>query len=169
MSSPPVSPPRVPPSLHGQMMPSLGGLLGRVHRQWRMAITTAVEPLGITEARWTVLVHLSKLGEGCTQRALASDLGIEMPSLSRTLSQLEAQRLIERRGVAGDRRARSLWFTSAGLECLGELEARIESVRWHLYRGLDGDGLAGLATALEAIEANARELIRSPESLERGT
>ena len=148
-------------------MPSLGGMLGRVHRQWRTAITKAVTPLGITEARWTVMVHLSKLGEGCTQGALAADLCIEMPSLSRTLSQLEAQRLIERRSVDGDRRARSLWFTPAGIDCLRELEARIESVRQHLYRGLSDERLNALADSLGIIESNARQLIRPNEPEER--
>lgn len=151
---------------HEPMMPSLGGMLGRVHRQWRVAITNAVKPLGITEARWTAMVHLSKLGEGCTQGALAADLGIEMPSLSRTVSQLEAQRLIERRSVAGDRRARSLWFTPAGVECLRELEARIESVRQHLYRGLSDERLNAMADSLGMIEANARQLIRPHDAEE---
>ncbi|WP_304525379.1 MarR family transcriptional regulator [Halomonas sp. I5-271120] len=132
-----------------------------------MAITTAVKPLGITEARWTVMVHLSKLGEGCTQGALAADLGIEMPSLSRTVSQLEAQQLIERRGVAGDRRARSLWFTPAGIDCLRELESRIESVRQHLYRGLSDERLNAITDSLGMIEVNARQLIRPHEPKER--
>ncbi|RAR64326.1 MarR family transcriptional regulator [Onishia taeanensis] len=156
-----------PATLHEPLMPSLGGMLGRVHRQWRMAITTAVKPLGITEARWTVMVHLSKLGEGCTQGALAADLGIEMPSLSRTVSQLEAQQLIERRGVAGDRRARSLWFTPAGIDCLRELESRIESVRQHLYRGLSDERLNAITDSLGMIEVNARQLIRPHEPKER--
>lgn len=84
-------------------MPLLGVMPGRVHRQWRTTTITSVKPLGITEARWTVLVHLSKLGEGCTQHALATDLGIEMPSLSRTLSQLDASIAAAKARLAANR------------------------------------------------------------------
>ncbi|TVU70607.1 MarR family winged helix-turn-helix transcriptional regulator [Cobetia crustatorum] len=141
--------------LHETIKPSLGGLVGRVHRVWRTAITIAVQPLGMTEARWTVMVHLDKLGEGCTQQMLASELGIEMPSLTRTLNQLEAQQLIRRGAHATDKRARCLWFTAAGRDCLQQVAERISRVRSELYVGFDDADLNQFAEMLLTLEANA--------------
>lgn len=143
------------PRLHETIKPSLGGQLGRVHRLWRTAITAAVESLGMTEARWAVMMHLDKLGEGCTQQTLASELGIEMPSLTRTLKQLEAQQLIRREAHATDKRARCLWFTPSGHACLEQLEQHIQRVRSELYLGLDDDALDQFAEMLLTLEANA--------------
>lgn len=50
--------------LHEQIKPSLGGQVGRVHRLWRTAITSAVRSLDMTESRWTVMVHLEKARRG---------------------------------------------------------------------------------------------------------
>ena len=75
--------------LHLTLKPSMGASMGRVHRLWRSAINQAVGKLGMTEARWAVLMHLDEIGEGSTQQALATQLAIEMPSLTRTLDQLE--------------------------------------------------------------------------------
>ncbi|AOM00764.1 MULTISPECIES: MarR family transcriptional regulator [Cobetia] len=154
--------------LHETIKPSLGGLLGRVHRLWRTSITTAVEPLGMTEARWTVMVHLEKLGEGCTQQMLASELGIEMPSLTRTLNQLECQQLIRREPHATDRRARCLWFTEAGHECLVQLGERIARVREELYVGFEDESLDQLAGMLQALERNARHSISRSQAESAG-
>ncbi|MFM9746038.1 MarR family transcriptional regulator, partial [Streptomyces brasiliscabiei] len=73
---------------------SLCGNMGRVHRLCREAVTAAVEPLGLTQSRWTAMIHLNHLPDGATQQQLAHSLGIEMPSLTRTVKQLEQQQLI---------------------------------------------------------------------------
>ncbi|WP_158774398.1 MarR family winged helix-turn-helix transcriptional regulator [Cobetia sp. L2A1] len=145
--------------LHETLKPSLGGQVGRVHRLWRTAITTAVHTLGMTEARWTVMMQLEKLGEGCTQQMLADELSIEMPSLTRTLKQLEAQQLICRSTHSVDKRARCLWFTDAGHACLQQLSERILRVRSELYIGFDDASLDQFAEMLLALEANARQSI----------
>mgnify|MGYP006133867971 FL=1 len=87
------------------------GNMGRVHRLCREAVTIAVEPLGLTQSRWTALMHISMRGEGLTQLELANSLGIEMPSLTRTLKQLEEQSLIVRRVDKHDKRSKRLYFT----------------------------------------------------------
>lgn len=140
---------------HEQIKPSLGGQVGRVHRLWRTAITSAVRSLDMTESRWTVMVHLEKLGEGCTQQMLASELGIEMPSLTRTLNQLEAQQLIARVPHETDKRARCLWFTEQGRQCLTQLTERIERVCAELYVGFDDEALNAFARTLLQFEDNA--------------
>ena len=44
------------PALHETLRPSMGAAMGRIHRLWRSAINQAVGELGMTEARWAVLL-----------------------------------------------------------------------------------------------------------------
>ena len=88
---------------------TLCGNMGRVHRLCRDVVTIAVEPLGLTQSRWTALIHIHMLKEGVTQHQLAQSLGIEMPSLTRTLKQLEAQLLITRCVDEHDKRSKNIY------------------------------------------------------------
>ncbi|WP_328185985.1 MarR family transcriptional regulator [Marinobacter sp. OP 3.4] len=144
---------------HHKLKPSVGGALGRVHRLWRQAITHAVSPLELTESRWAVLVHLDHLGEGNSQQALAHALAIEMPSLTRTLNQLEQQKLIERRAAPNDRRAHTLWFTAQGRHLMADLEQRIQEVRTAIYGNLDDQQLDQLARTICAMETNLHQYL----------
>ncbi len=156
-------PPSPTPSLHETLKPSMGAALGRVHRLWRGAINQAVGELGMTEARWAVMMHLDKVGEGCTQQALATELAIEMPSLTRTLNQLEAQQLIERRRDTADRRVHCLWFTAQGREQVRLLEVHIAQVREDIYRGLSHQQLDAFAEVLLTMEHNVRALLNTQQ------
>lgn len=161
----PVTPPVEPfLSLHQSLKPSLGAALGRVHRLWRDAITEAVAPLGMTESRWAVMVHLAKIGEGSTQQALAKALCIEMPSLTRTLNQLEQQALLERRRDPEDGRAHRLWFTPAGKHIVAQLEERIHDVRLDIHGGLSDAQLDAFAEVLIHLEDNLREHLQLSDS-----
>lgn len=143
-------------SIHKLLKPSLGGALGRVHRMWRQAISDAVSALDMTEARWSVLIHLDHLGEGCSQQALAQELAIEMPSLTRTLNQLEQRALIERRNDPADRRAHTLWFTEAGRRMVADVEQRIRGVRFDICQELDDHQLSEFARVLCVMESNLK-------------
>lgn len=137
----------------------LGNQLGRVHRLWRSAITAAVQSLDMTEARWTAMLHLKILGEGATQQALAHELGLEMPSLSRTLNQLVAQQMLQRRPHPTDKRAQCLYFTATGLVVLDELIKRTIAVRQALYQDLPAADVQQVLQALTVMERNARQLL----------
>ena len=79
---------------------SLAEQLGRLHRLWRTVADLELAPLGLTHPRWTALWKLSRLGGHLSQKTLAEALEIELPSLMRTLGQLEEQGLIVQRPAA---------------------------------------------------------------------
>ena len=93
---------------------SLAEQLGRLHRLWRTVADLELAPLGLTHPRWTALWKLSRLGGHLSQKTLAEALEIELPSLMRTLGQLEEQGLIERHCCSQDKRARIVTLTPAG-------------------------------------------------------
>ncbi|MCF7499536.1 MarR family transcriptional regulator [Pseudoalteromonas sp. L1] len=138
---------------------TLCGSMGRVHRLCRDAVTLAVEPLGLTQSRWTVMIHLFHLNQGCTQQELAHSLGIEMPSLTRTIKQLEQQQIIVRKADAEDKRSKRLYFTEQGLNLLETLRVIIADVKQNLYADLTTKQLDTMAYGLVQMEKNARQCI----------
>jgi MarR family transcriptional regulator for hemolysin len=147
-------------SEHRQLKnPAMGWLLGRVFRLWRSAISQSVKPMGMTEARWSVMMKLRMLGEGSSQHTLAMELGIELPSLNRTVNQLAELNLVERRAHPSDRRCKCLWFTQEGKKQLESLEEVVGAVRTGLTEGISDDELDGLFNVLKKIESNACALL----------
>jgi MarR family transcriptional regulator for hemolysin len=153
---------------------TLVGKMGRVHWLCREAVTLTVEPLGLTQSRWLALMHINLIGEGVTQLALAQSLGIEMPSLTRTLKQLEEQSLISRQVDNNDKRSKKLYFTQDGRVVLNSLNEKIADVKQQFYAGLTHEQLDVMARALLQIEQNASDCIslqetRRASKLEEGT
>lgn len=142
--------------------PAMGWLLGRVFRLWRSAISQSVKPMGMTEARWSVMMKLRTLGEGVSQHSLASELGIELPSLNRTVNQLVELNLVERREHPSDKRCKCLWFSPAGNQQLQILETFVGTVRTELTRGITDEELDDMFNVLKKIESNACELLDKP-------
>ena len=137
------------------------GNMGRVHRLCREAITLAVEPLGLTQSRWTALTHINMLGEGITQLELAQSLGIEMPSLTRTLKQLEEQLLITRKVDEHDKRSKKIYFTDQGGAILQSLNEKLIDIKSQLYSGLSTQQLDELAYGIVNMEKNALNCIKN--------
>ena len=79
-------------------------------RLFRRSFDARIKRLGVTGPQWRVLVIVFRT-PGITQRAAAEQLEVEPITLSRKVDLLEQARLIERRAVVGDRRARALFLT----------------------------------------------------------
>lgn len=135
--------------------------MGRVHRICRDAVTIAVEPMGLTQSRWTVLMHVSLLKENATQLEVARSLGIEMPSLTRTLKQLEEQLLITRCVDEEDKRSKKIYFTEQGRVVMEAVKEKIADIRDQLYSGLSTEQLDAIAYGLVEMEKNAQNCIQN--------
>ncbi len=111
--------------------------LGQIARMWRAEIDRRLSPHGLTEARWRTLLHLSRMNEPVTQKELATAVGVQGPTLVRTLDWLEAEGLIERRSIAGDRRAKSIHLIDKAAPDLANIQSVAESLRNEIFAGLD--------------------------------
>lgn len=134
---------------------SLAERLGRLHRLWRTVADLELAPLGLTHPRWTALWKLCQLGGHLSQKTLAEALEIELPSLMRTLGQLEEQALIARHCCSQDKRARIVTLTPAGKALLDQIEDRIIGVRRELLTGISQQELAQFEDIVHRISANA--------------
>lgn len=105
--------------------------LGRVNRQWRKRLDERLKHTGLTQARWLVLLHLSRAGP-LSQRELAEIVGIEGPTLVRMLDSLEGQGLVERRVGEEDRRVKQVHLSEAARPLLAEITSIAAALRREL-------------------------------------
>ena len=88
------------------MESTLGSDLARLVRVWRALIDHRLKPLELTQTHWVTLHNINRLPPEQSQIQLAKAIGIEQPSLVRTLDQLEEKGLITRHTCANDNRSR---------------------------------------------------------------
>ena len=105
--------------------------------------------------RWTALWKLSRLGGHLSQKTLAEALEIELPSLMRTLGQLEEQGLVERHCCSQDKRVRIVTLTPVGKALLDQIEDRIMEIRRELLAGISQRELEQFEDIVHRICANA--------------
>ncbi|MDM7480960.1 MAG: transcriptional regulator SlyA [Halomonas sp.] len=133
---------------------TIGFRIARLPHLWRSIIDRRLAPLGLTQTRWVTLYHLWKLGEGNPQCDLARAIGVEAPSLVRTLGQLEEQGLVERRACDNDRRSKRIYLTPAAMPLLEQIDSVVLAARKEIFAGLSDSDLIQLDQWLAQIESN---------------
>lgn len=136
------------------MHQNIGFQLARVPRLWRAIIDRRLAPEGLTQTRWVTLYHLWRLGDDQPQCDLARAIGVEAPSLVRTLDQLAEQGLIERRPCDQDRRTKRIVLTEAATPLLERIDAVVSQARKEMLAGLSEADVDQLGELLSRIEAN---------------
>ncbi|QEA40379.1 transcriptional regulator SlyA [Pistricoccus aurantiacus] len=140
------------------MYQNIGFRLNRVPRIWRAILDQRLAPLGLTQTRWITLYHLAHLGDGQPQCDLARAIGVEAPSLVRTLDQLAEQKLIERRPCEQDRRTKRIFLTAKAAPLLKQIDQVVDTARREILAGLDEDELAKFEELLSRIEKNVQKI-----------
>jgi MarR family transcriptional regulator, transcriptional regulator for hemolysin len=114
----------------------IGFELARASRLWRTKLDEALAPLGLTQAKWLILVHLSKIGRPMPQKELAESIGVEGPTVVRVLDGLERKGLIERRAQQGDRRTKVVHLTPQAETVLEDIIRIAAGVREDILAGI---------------------------------
>ncbi|WP_027966418.1 transcriptional regulator SlyA [Halomonas halocynthiae] len=143
--------------------------LARVPRIWRAIIDRRLAPEGLTQTRWLALYHLWQLGDNQSQRDLARALGVEAPSLVRTLDQLAAQGLIERRPGETDRRTKHIFLTPAAMPLLQRIETEINNVMADILSDLSLDEIELFTGLLTRIENKGLAIRDTEQDIEKPT
>ncbi len=131
--------------------------LATVSRLWKRRLDLRFHALGLTQARWSALLELSRHPEA-TQIELARALGIEAPTLVRLLDGLEAGGLVERHVHADDRRAKSLRLTAAARPLLARMHAIAAASRADFLRDIPPDDLRLATDVLDRIATRLETL-----------
>jgi MarR family transcriptional regulator for hemolysin len=115
--------------------------LAQMSRAWRAELDRRLAGMGLSQARWLVLLHLSRFEDLPTQRELAKSVGVEGPTLARLLDSLEAQGLIQRMAVAEDRRAKKIALCPPARPLIEKIEAISSQLRQELFAGIEDEEL----------------------------
>ena len=115
---------------------SFGMQLAQLSRAWRAELDRRLSGLGLSQARWLVLLHLALLEEAPTQRELAKTVGVEGPTLARLLDGLEAQGLVQRQAVPEDRRAKKVVLSPQARPLIEQIESIAQGLRKELFAGI---------------------------------
>ena len=113
-----------------------GVLLGELARLWRTRLDQRLKPLRLSQARWLVLLHLSRGGDGMVQKELADRIGIEGPTLVSLLDGMMADGWIVRRESTEDRRSKTVHLTDKAREVLPRINAAASQLRRELLAGI---------------------------------
>ncbi|MDY7561134.1 MarR family transcriptional regulator [Pseudomonas sp. 10B1] len=118
-----------------------GMQLAHMSRGWRAELDRRLADLGLSQARWLVLLHLARFDEPPTQRELAQSVGVEGPTLARLLDSLETQGLVRRQAVVEDRRAKKILLSDTARPLIEKIETIATALRKELFEGVDEEEL----------------------------
>lgn len=136
--------------------------LAQLSRAWRAELDRRLSGMGLSQARWLVLLHLARfearVGKWPTQRELAKSVAVEGPTLARLLDTLEAQGLVRRQAVAEDRRAKQIVLDPVAVPLIEKIEAISSELRQELFDGIDPEELRLCQQVHARILANLEKL-----------
>lgn len=142
---------------HAQMQ--IGTALSVLQRGYRAAADKSVAHVGVSHTLAWPMVMIGRMEEGVRQGVLADALGIEGPSLVRSVDQLVEAGLVERREDPADRRAKTLHLTPAGLDACEQLEAALNLMRTALFDGISDADIAACQRVFAVLD---ERLSRAP-------
>lgn len=136
----------------------IGFLLADSNRMLRRIFNERITPLGLTQAQWRALVHLSR-NEGLNQVNLAELLEVQPITVARLIDKLVAAGLVERRPDPNDRRAQRLFLTERATPVLDRIWEIAEETYDTVFAGLSTDECVALADLLTRMRTNLATLL----------
>ncbi|HXA08337.1 MAG TPA: MarR family transcriptional regulator [Chthoniobacterales bacterium] len=113
---------------------TIGQLIHESARIWRNKLDQRLRPLGLSQAKWRTLAHLSR--GHLTQCDLAQRLSIEEPTLARLLGKLESDRWIKRQCAPHDRRCKTVHLQPKSSALLQRIEKTARDLRHELLEAI---------------------------------
>src|SRR5947209_1246093 len=120
---------------------TFGPLLHGTARAWRLKLDERLKPLGLSQARWRTLLHLSIAPQPITQAEIAARLGIEEPTLVTLLHRLEKAGWVARRDAEHDKRCKTVHLGPRARGVIRGINATAERLRSELIDGIPAQDL----------------------------
>jgi len=138
---------------------NLGILVGETARLWRYALDQRLQPLGLSQAKWLVLLHLSR-EDGLMQKQLARRVGIEPPTLVDLLDRMAEDGWITRRESNADRRSKTVRLTPKALDVIKQIRTTGARLRRELLAGISRKDLARCTAVLQQIKGAVERVLQ---------
>jgi MarR family transcriptional regulator for hemolysin len=127
---------------------TFGPLLHGTARAWRLKLDERLKPMGLSQAKWRTLLHLSLAGDALTQAEIAGRLGVEEPTVVTLLHRLEKEGWIVRRGSPHDRRCKMVVLGRRAQNVIPQISGEAEKLRHEL---LENISVADLRTCMRVL------------------
>jgi DNA-binding PadR family transcriptional regulator len=85
---------------------------------------------------------------------LALEIGVRPPTITKTISRLQAQGFLEKRGSESDARQAHIFLTEAGHDAIVSIEKSIKKTEKRALDGLDKKDRKTLSKLLRKVEGN---------------
>jgi MarR family transcriptional regulator, transcriptional regulator for hemolysin len=131
-----------------------GPLLHGTARAWRLKLDERLKPMGLSQAKWRTLMHLSVSPGPLTQAEIAALLGIEEPTLVTLLHRLEHENWVARKNAAHDRRCKTVHLAPRAQRVIAQISSTAAKLRHEL---LDEIPAADLRTCIRVLESIHRK------------
>ena len=134
---------------------TFGQLLHGTARAWRQKLDQRLKPMGLSQAKWRTLMHLSLAGDALTQAEIAARLGVEEPSLVTLLHRLEREHWITRSNSLRDRRCKMVLLGPRAQRVIAEINSSADTLRHELLSGISSSDLRTCTNVLARIRERA--------------
>jgi MarR family transcriptional regulator for hemolysin len=120
-------------------------------RRWRALIDEHLRQMGHSASRMEAMASIAYAPAGTTQIQIAKRIGIEGPTLTRTLDMLEADGLVERLADPNDRRNKHMKLTQAGYVALSDMFKTTERLRTVLLADMANEDIVRTDSFLKEV------------------
>jgi MarR family transcriptional regulator for hemolysin len=136
---------------------TLGQLLHGTARAWRQKLDERLKPMGLSQAKWRTLMHLSIAQDALTQAEIAARLGVEEPTVVALLHRLEREAWITRTNCPYDRRCKMVLLGRRAQRVIAQINATADKLRHELLADITHSDLKTCMRVLERIRERAEE------------
>jgi MarR family transcriptional regulator, transcriptional regulator for hemolysin len=128
-------------------------------RRWTTRIDEIIRrKTGHTRARWQTLFAIAFAKEPVATLDLSERMGVQWPTLVRTLNDLEAEGLVERRMNPDDKRSRLIAITPEGRKVLRKVKRALDPLRAQLLDEFTDEELAASERILDRLFNKLQDL-----------
>jgi MarR family transcriptional regulator for hemolysin len=130
---------------------TIGPLLHGTARAWRQKLDERLRPMGLSQAKWRTLLHLSLAGNALTQAEIAARLGVEEPTVVALLHRLEREGWITRTNSSRDRRCKMVLLGRRAQRVISHINAAAKKLRHELLEDVSAADLRTCVRVLTQI------------------
>ena len=151
----------------GDSTEMFGQLVHGTARAWRQKLDERLKPVGLSQAKWRTLMHLSLAGDALTQAEIAARLGVEEPTVVSLIHRLEKESWITRKNSPHDRRCKMVLLGRRAQRVIAEINATAARLRHELLAGISIGDIATCMEVLGRIQERAEKSDRQQSSSRR--
>ena len=141
---------------------TIGPLLHGTARAWRLKLDERLKPMGLSQAKWRTLLHLSVAPNALTQTEIAARLGVEEPTVVTLLHRLEREGWVTRRSSPYDRRCNTVHLGQRAQRIIVQIKSAANKLRHELLSDIPPADLRTCIKVLTRIceKAEKRDKLR---------